>query len=180
MVYTELNIVAGVVLTDEERAKFEEETEMPPRLHENLKKYVYIPISFYGSKCCGKKETVIFGIVVHTYYRSCQRCEKCDKYTVCDTCIGQTNNGNYDVDKMSEFDVKVERRHLCPNCFADNGSVFEFCKTCNHKFDKIPRSYDKWLAHVPYLFVLEELLSIAKINKKPDFYYALNDCLSCT
>nr|QBK86397.1 MAG: hypothetical protein LCMAC102_01920 [Marseillevirus LCMAC102] len=174
MVYTQLNIVAGVILTKEEKNKIEEELDKSSILQ------------FHGPMggCCIKKRKMhLFGVCVHTYYRYHQRCENCEKYTVCDECIGQTNNGHYDVLTIAESDVKVERRHLCPCCFSDNKSDYDRCKTCNSKFDETPRSFDKWLTNVSYFHLLGELLKDLEIGRSLtdfDFYYSVDDCLSCT
>lgn len=81
------------------------------------------------------------GIPLHTYWRRVgMHSDKCDHrhcgghgeesdadknatpdyYTLCDTCIGTTDNGVYDVGAMIERPAEVNLRHVCLRCYADD------------------------------------------------------------
>ncbi len=50
----------------------------------------------------------IVGIEMHKYWRYGIRCDQCEKYSCCDRCIGNTNNGYYDVTAMVTSPVEVD------------------------------------------------------------------------
>jgi hypothetical protein len=153
---------------------------------------------------CHDEEMFIVGIELHEYYRkhNCS-CGDCEKYACCDACIGQTNNGYYNVQRMVTQPVEVNLRHLCFHCYSDNKEDLQapradhdfsdknkpfskegmFCKTCGLKPD--PRftpetimKRDSYRYQQLKLFIADKMPSLAE--KEIKFYYLLDDCLCCT
>ena len=162
MVYTEVIIVLGIKLTEEEAHDLFEITEedYPVVRTKLLRCRKYVKIFEIPNEHEDGPRKYILGLKVHKYYHKVGfRCDKCEKYSLCDNCIGQTNNGVYDVRAMVTDSVEVNLRHVCLNCFADNkkdlggrtedipivGGKFAYmdkveglerCNTCGYKPDR--------------------------------------------
>jgi len=144
----------------------------------------------------------IIGISLHKYFRKhVPNCEECDEYIMCDTCIGQTNNGFYDVITMIEEPIEVNIRNICFHCFSDhtddlgaplenilpadymserNSDRLQECSTCGLKPDfrfcpKTALNRNHYFDQLSKFFQdYDELM-----NKKIKFYYLVDDCLCC-
>lgn len=201
MVYFTLQVVLGVEvsreeleeITDVDECGYVEESELADN------------ITVFQFPCCSKNNGVkyIIGESLHKYYRKHTRCDKCEKYTVCDTCIGQTNNGYYDVDAIFSGPVEANIHHICLHCFADNkkdlGGLKEdlpivddrcvgpqdppglqTCDVCGLKPDwrftpeSMLKRFDRRYQRIAN-FLKEE-----KLTRKIAFYLMVDDCLSCT
>lgn len=142
-------------------------------------------IDLYRFQCCSElnESSCIIGTTVHTYYRKYIKCDKCTDYTCCDTCIGETNNGYYDVDTILNKLVECDPIRLCPTCFADNKSPFlpkMKCTVCNRKWYEINPAHNEI-----YVAVMNDCRSLVGLKKDdpveiPKFYFMLDDCVSCT
>lgn len=121
MVYTKLWIILGVKISyDDLRKYFIDADELEDFRYDDETLDPKLGIKLYQPGCCSESKECILGFIVHTYYRKVTRCENCPTYCVCDTCIGMTNNGHYDVQKIRNEVVEVNLRHVCFNCYHDN------------------------------------------------------------
>jgi hypothetical protein len=152
-------------------------------------------INLYNFPCCSESRDQLFiiGESVHTYYRKLIRCEDCPgPRIVCDHCIGYTNNGYYDVIAILKQPVAVDVRHICSWCFHDNrqdlNGTLETAPVVDDPSQK--RSCDvcgslpgKYQSDSLVRVVDSILMNIQKENhwkKEIQFYYMVDDCLSCT
>lgn len=208
MVYTQLHIVVGSVLTyaDLERIF---DIEDPYAINDID---LDAPMEIFPFSCCSDSATKLFiiGYKLHTYYRNHIRCDDCGEHTVCNKCIGHTNNGYYDVKTILNEPTEVNIRNVCVECWADNkrdmGARLETAPIVNHRFQSVDVDVDVADANheelncivcniKPYGFrsPMDNLMFhewrynsvakfIAKNNLKTDIklYYMINDCLSCT
>jgi hypothetical protein len=153
-------------------------------------------IKVYGFSCCSSiSETqIILGVELSKYYRTKIRCRDCGTNTCCDTCIGMTSNGYYDVDKIHNKPVTVNLDHMCLYCGFDNKTDMCFkndegkeiripCKNC---FRARQHKSDSKLTSLKYNNNAEfnDIKKITKLLKsdllEPAVYYMIDDCLSCT
>ena len=77
-------------------------------------------INLYRFPCCSylNGELFIIGMEMHKYYRSPIRCNDCETYSVCDRCIGHTNNGYYDVNSIFENPTEVDIKKCMSMVFS--------------------------------------------------------------
>ncbi len=220
MVYTQLSIVLGVVIPfdyvksiiDHKKLKDIEEKFVVMRFaDEDVLKDCFKgknDMHLFNFPCCSESgdDKFILGYEVHKYYRKLIKCENCKEYSVCDKCIGYTNNGYYDVNKILNEPIEVNIRHMCLYCYSDNrkdlGGLektypiiknsfvcgnreddekkFVKCDTCGN----LPvrnRCPEDGLANKEYKY--DKIRSFLKKNKMDlpiKLYYMVNDCLSCT
>ena len=215
MVYTTVRVVLGFVINKTELLELleiEMEGEDDNLMNYDIEKLFddmgYDKnINLYRFPCCSESSDKLFiiGIERHKYYRQPVRCDDCKEYTVCDRCIGHTNNGYYDVCAIFEKPIEVNVRHVCPWCFHDNKqdlngpqitslvvdgkfqpndykpSDRKQCTVCTGRPNeyRCPEDYMKF--HSSHFYT--RLNSIQKdygLKKSIQLYYVLNDCLSCT
>jgi hypothetical protein len=108
-----------------------------------------MPVRIYQFPCCSDSQGLkyLIGVSVHTYYRKHGvRCDKCDPngFFVCDTCLGTTNNGVYDVVAIHNGPVEADPRHICLQCYSDNrkdlGAPAEDLPVNNHRVQGDPEN----------------------------------------
>lgn len=147
-------------------ADFNENAEKKRLLHQ-----------IFHPHCCSTGKYYVFGVCVQTYYRVCVRCDKCNEFSLCDKCIGYTSNGNYDVENILDNFTKIDSNHICKYCHNDNRGSFTKCKFCNFKVK------DNGNKDVESLFdkcFNDKVYKMFKKEKTLEYFYALDDCLSCT
>lgn len=180
MVFTELYIIKGVIVTKEQVRAFvfskipdykeeDDETllEFIGTANDILAKERQL-CRFFNFPCCSKlnDDKAIFGWKVKSYHRRLHRCKNCNKYSVCYKCIWSTENGFYDVNKIIDEPVEVNPKHLCKNCDHDHRyENFMFCSICGTE-----ESDNDRIKSVEFVQFPGEI----------KYYYCLNDCLSCT
>lgn len=208
MVYTTLKVVLGFIITNEELIQL-----LDLKLGENESHFDYDienlfndlgydrKIELYSFPCCSESRGKLFliNITMHKYYRKMIKCEKCKEYTVCDSCIGYTNNGYYDVDTIFNKPTEINVRQICPWCFHDNGcdlggpqttasqptdydpSIRKQCTVCNLKPDirRSPGDYMIWKNHHMYTR-LETIQKDHEFKQPIKIYHVIDDCLSCS
>jgi hypothetical protein len=133
--------------------------------HWNYKIYEFPCCSSLGNK-------FIFGTKIKSYHRLKTRCDKCEKHTSCDKCLGMTENGFYDVVTIFENVVEAPSEIICFACGNDKRSK-GVCKFCNYETLKETCEVQEYLKLDSRL---DEFLSKNKIG----YYYMLDDCLSCS
>lgn len=211
MVYTELIIVAGIVVNKNEISPEADYVgiEIDEDGYVQNTEFNDKRMEVFSFPCCSKSqnEKYIIGFKLHTYYHKVVKCGDCDRNSCCDTCIGETNNGNYDVEKILDGPVEVNIRHLCLYCFSDNKvdlgaplktcklneNCFDeaemkenkkkslFCKTCNRKPDERYSPEECLSKFGTYKLQLKKEFKGTTLENKPvKFYYMVNDCISCT
>jgi len=210
MVYTTLEIIQGFVISKAELTKLleledEEDDDDIEQIFDDLG--YNKNINLYSFPCCSQSRGKLFiiGRSMHKYYRQPVKCNDCKEYTVCDRCIGHTNNGYYDVCAIVERPIEVNIRHICPWCFHDNKqdlngpqttapivgqrfqstnydpSVRRTCDVCGGKPNEFRCPLDYMKFHNSHYY--KQLMDIQKdhqLEKTIEFYYMVNDCLSCT
>ena len=175
MVYTIVLIVGGIKLNRNE-----------VQTYFDVDEYGYVDddvlegkIKLYSFPCCSKLQgqTYILGQKIQKYHRKIKECGQpfddgsyiCgEKRIVCDKCLGETTNGPYDVIKIYEEPTTCNPKHLCGNCKSDNREEFTICKMCNLEYNEVK-------------FGSATLDKISEEVKAPiEFYYMIDDCLSCS
>ncbi len=128
-------------------------------------------------------EKYIIGKIMKSWVRKNSRCEKCEKYSLCDTCIGQTCYGFYDVMKIVNSIVEVPVEHVCLRCWKDNKKPISVCEDCgtipnwNHRFDT-EQKYE--LKDTEIVKQLNTYKKTKKIENPIGIYLMLDDCLCCS
>ena len=209
MVYFTLKVVLGVVLTKDELKMIIGEQFFDENYCYDFNDFKIdgLPkkIELFRFPCCSDsaKKLFILGHTMHTYYRKYIRCDQCPEYCVCDTCIGNTNNGYYNVREILSNPTEVNIRNVCLYCYSDNkldlGGPITTCTIINDRFQKpisedlrikcstcnnlpnefrCPSDFLKWCNH--NCSQISKFLNNYKINKEVKLYYSLDDCLSCT
>lgn len=209
MVYTTVEIVLGVIMSREELEKIvdlDEDGYVEDPVLDTIRGVYSVRIYMYP--CCSEArgEQYLIGVPLHTYYRKHGvRCGDCEEYSVCDMCIGITNNGFYDVCAIHNGPVEVPLRHICQHCFADNkkdlqapekdlpivgnqiqGSSSDSqalpCETCGREPDWRFSPENVLTGRTSMYRLLRETLNghLVPKDKKIAFYYMVDDCLSCT
>ena len=137
MVYTTLSIVYGHIvdkkyLEDYLGVEFDDDYPEKDWIESpNCDNYI---LNIFRYPCCSKiaGKHFIIGHEVHQYYHKKASCDNCGKYTSCDTCIGTTTNGVYDVDKILNEVIEVDPKHICQHCYHDNKQNFMSCNLCGY------------------------------------------------
>ena len=180
MVYTQINLIRGFVATAEDLAKYRigEEEDQSYDLKNEF-------VSVFSFGCCSKSRGKLFiaGMSRRIYVRVKAGCGKiidpqsaykwfCGvQRLVCDTCIGETDNGNYDVQAILDGPVVAPDEHICPNCYEDNRTTFEVCRRCRYpKTDEHERMDNQ----------IKQVIKDMGGNPPIHYFYMLDDCLSCT
>ena len=226
MVYSELYFIRGIILTvaqlkeicenflGEDVSKldyYEIRGALNEVLDDNQLRYQHgctlELFQFFHQKDINSPDCLfILGVKLHTYYHRTVRCENCKKYSLCDKCIGYTNNGYYDVDAISKGPVSTSNRDVCLMCYHDNRhdmgapirtcidepmtdeekSDFErrrqTCKLCERMCwndDRTPKDYLKWHTFQGDV-LMNKVMKEFEIKQPLGFYYATSDCLCCT
>lgn len=204
MVYKTLEIILGFVVSKGELEKLMNVDSGGYPEKNVLTQVSDFLIKVYTFPCCspsqGKK--YIIGIPLHTYYRMHGvKCNNCTDYFACNTCIGITNNGFYDVIKIFNKPVKVDINKICLHCFSDKQELnalqidlpivnnrvqgdlknnnLQKCNTCGILPDN--RFTQKTMLkkfNNKYSLLKEKSKNIT--NNSINFYYMIDDCLSCT
>lgn len=133
-------------------------------------------IQLYEWPCCTKvDDCYILGIKVKQYDRLAVRCDKCDTHTLCATCLGQTENGYYDIDRILDSVFQVDETHICKWCHNDKKATSPSCKFCNHHL----------LENASMKLQTEDFKDCRlhkwfdTITQTPQYFYMLDDCTSC-
>lgn len=181
MVYHQLFIVKGVVVTVEELRTFllkHDEEAKDLEVYDLISLYEESDIKFQGQSidifpfpCCSENNNKLFiiEVKVHTYYRKHVKCYQCDENSVCDYCIGETNNGQYDVQAILDGPVSIVPSTVCDSCGADNKGPFKKCNVC----------YRNYKESTMYLKFPTDI-SVLVDGKDVGYYVVIDDCLSCT
>lgn len=219
MVFTTLDLVLGFTTSKEELIKLlnlPQGAELDEYFLTDILQNLFkdrsggrSQIAVHQFVCCSKSQGEIYvvGFPLHKYYRQVTHCEKCPgPRTVCDDCIGMTNNGHYDIQDIADGPVKGNIRHICLNCFHDNKrdlmSPQETCKIVENRYVPDSNVYDEksrlkctvcgilpseFLKPEDHLekFVgqyssVKKILTKCGLRKDIAFYYIIDDCLSCT
>lgn len=128
----------------------------------------YDGISIHRPVCCSTSKDYIIGRVVKEYEREDKRCKDCDKYTLCDRCIGYVKGGWFDIDDIFEHMTKIDDNRVCNHCYKIHDKTFTRCKEC--KALKKIRVYDD----------IDNPLEYPKFEKHQSYYLTLDDCTSCS
>lgn len=196
--YHSISIVLGAVVTKQELMNYATYSDEDGLFDKNS----------IGKVRCGRvmihrlpghgevaENTFVIGFDLHTYYRYHNvGCEKCEKYTCCDTCIGTTNNGFYDAVKMQEEVVEANLRHICLHCYADNRTdlgmgkmewvhnKLKCCKTCGKYPSRPEMSAEEDLARDYHVEQLRKFIDKREPikNRHIGFYYIMEGCICCT
>jgi predicted Zn-ribbon and HTH transcriptional regulator len=110
--------------------------------------------------CCSpiNGKQFVIGLEVATIHRTYTKCDGCDEFS-CDTCIGNTINGYYDVSAMQESILRAVS--VCDVCY----------------YDRMPEGPDAECPRCPG----RRNEGISKhISDGSAYYYILDDCLSCS
>ena len=162
MVYSKIDIIVGIAYTTEKELldvirKYEEEDVYDEilKISDDFKNREF---QIFNSVCCSKNPTFLIGKIISTIWRKDNEC------------IGITEAGYYDVEKILHNLTECPINQICERCRFDNTDILsDRCKRCafdikDHKLDKIP---DNWIP--------DELK-----EDKISLYYRLDDCLYCT
>ena len=141
---------------------------------------IFRRFQIYTPQCCSEQSYKIFvlGRCVKKYERINVQCDNCTENSCCDTCLGQTENGFYNVNEMYESNtiIKVEPDNICNWCYNDNREKIEGCKFCDRS-----QLAAKGISLRDRVEVDIRLVEWIQSNHHvSNYYYMLDDCLSCT
>lgn len=123
MVYTKVTLFYGFFLSAESHGKdpcFDNEI-LWDALTEAYKKH---DLEIYSYPCCSELNHKGFLIgkrlcsFERTYPHGNENCDKCEKYTMCDKCLGTTTNGEYDVNKALNT-LLVAKVEVCDDALKE-------------------------------------------------------------
>jgi len=143
-------------------------TERQIVLYNNTKLFFY--------HCCSElnQKFFIIGISLKIYYRKKTRCQDCEEHTVCDTCLGQTEHGFYDISSIQDNIVTLPEGNVCGNCKHDKRTQEKECPWCGHskKFNSkfLKKQITKDMKNTGYDFSGKEKFKVFLLN---------DDCTSC-
>lgn len=200
MVYTELLIIKGIVLTREQILKvlpkdLNEDCDLYDEFYDhvidgweqNLKGQPGLRLFGFPRCSASAGELFILGYVAHTYYRRFEMCKFCEDHSVCDFCIGKTTGGYRNVDAIFEAPVEIKSERICRNCKSDQVESYEtragetgrVCKLCNFVQSNVKEEGRYPSGYTQTLVKFLETLGM-EITTNPGYFYMLDDCLSCT
>jgi hypothetical protein len=178
MVYSKVNLLLGVCITKDDLSKLEYDFDYD-NLDDNFagsKLELDENITLYKFPCCSDigEEKFILGTEINSYDRTNDKCDECEEYYACENCLGATTNGWYDVEDILHNPVICDAKYVCTVCDHDNHTDSELCSFCsNNRKDQTISMNDAF----------EEIQTFLKevgIDGKTQYYYMLDDCLSCT
>lgn len=143
-------------------------------------------LKLFQFPCCSDSNQTCFilGKKVKSWVRFITTCPKCEEYSLCDDCIGQTEFGYYDVQKILDGPVECPIENTCMYCWRDNRKpITNKCVACGHKPNWQMRfnwPQENKFEHQPIVEALEAFMEDKKIEGEVKIYYMLDDCLSCT
>ena len=191
MVYSNIVLIRGVCLNKKQMVKFVNQIykylnkDIVVKNNDDVFDYLHkvnsLIARFYGLKiyqpvCCSTNKKYIIGMSMKKIERIYVRCDaNCDKYTLCDRCVGETSIGWFDVVRIHNSIVEVSDDNMCMWC--KNITDEEICDAshsceCSDKFTDthsliMKKSFDKRIKTY-----LEEY--------EMKNYLWIDDCLSCT
>lgn len=103
-------------------------------------------------------------------------CKDCDEYSMCDTCLGQTVNGYYDVVQLFHNVVAVPEKEICQYC-RNHTRPSKICQRC-----KAPAGEQSIFGSTRLKAKeIEKFLAIPGYKCGPlQFFAVVDDCLSCS
>lgn len=133
-------------------------------------------IQIYTPPCCSgiSYKQFVVGHCLKQYERIQVGCDKCiNTPYCCNTCIGQTENGYYDIDVIFDNFLEVNKNNICQYCHNDKREELESCNFCNF----VELEHDGMR--------LREIKTDERLNewtskRNVKYYYMLDDCISCT
>lgn len=195
MVYTFIEIIYGTVVSRQDLLKYfypfltgESIEDITNDVHEECIEFnrdVFSHgVEIFNYPCCSElnDKQWIVGIVMRKYHRQYQDCEsseKCNGYNHSSECLGMTENGFYDVDKILNNVVHIPEGQICYNCYNDNKEIVSQCKSCKYTICK--SSGIDWvvMSGLKKCKMSKELLiEFGKLPK--NFIYRVDDCLNCS
>jgi hypothetical protein len=190
MVYNKIYIVSGVkvssadikqLLIDEEYLDPDLETDEDEKFvieaawekYEEDNHSTLFGTDLHQAPCCSECKDYILGRIVHTIYRRHVSCRKCEEYSACANCFGQTVYGWYNIDNIFSTMVEVPPEKHCVYCNSDQVNDSKRCQLCYKDQVQLQvRSGRKEKVG------LEKLVGQALNN--PSYFYLMDDCTSCT
>lgn len=129
----------------------------------------------YYPSCCSevRHKKYFIGICVKAYDRLYVKCNNnCTNFAYCDDCIGQTENGSYNVHEIFDNITEINPENICKWCNNDN-KEYGKCKFCdNDNFT------EKKFKLVRKKEVDTDIREFHK-DKIYGYFYFLNYCPSC-
>lgn len=186
MVFSNISLIVGVVLDKVTVMKLlglrDDEGDLIPFqvLNERL------GITLYPFPCCSKSggDKFIIGIPVKTWVRKISRCQECRDGSHCDSCIGETCQGKYPVERILDYPTKCPIKNVCMYCWRDNRApITDVCIDCGHKPNWNMRFNHYQANRFTEQGVVKKVNRFLKkynITRTPKIYYMLDDCLSCS
>jgi hypothetical protein len=193
MVATYVELVVGIRLTDREACRFllgltdEEYDKAVEGEDKNFslftdhisdsymidsKKWIIYGINVFSSICCSDTTDVVVGISLRKLYRLKIRCEKCDEYTLCDTCFNTTEQGLINYRETYSFKQTCSPNKICRRCHSYNDNETQEnrkCRTCFANFEPYRINDASYM-----------LRDVLKLGKPLEIYFHWDDCCSCT
>jgi hypothetical protein len=181
MVYTKVELIFGVkldkkeIFADEALSDYFEESDE----NGNIDQTSDFPevLTLYKPVCHSGTPNIFFiGKTLHTaYHKVYATCQDCLSGSKCSRCIGKTNEGFFDVEKIHrEGCIVVNPSFICSNC--DAFLQEENCQVCGvHRPEKpwpMIRSIEP--------NIIKEINRFSKgLENLISFYLVIDDCLSC-
>ena len=158
MVYTKILVIRGFVLSLDKFAKaFGEDIKtlddedifhvIYDLIDDFKKKFPHSQYEIFSYECCSKlhNKYVIFGKKIGEKKRDRKRCKNCEKYSLCDKCIGYMDSGEYypvseildtiyeDISRETEYDENLKKEML--SIFKEDGEpktylMLDDCLSC--------------------------------------------------
>ncbi len=134
-----------------------------------------LDIMLYKYACCSEigYENYVIGIMVKSWERTNVSCDKCEGFYACNTCLGTTDNGYYDVEMILNDVVTVPSDNVCYHCWRDNGNNIQKCIECG----QVPQIKFEDTCIVK---ALHNFIESNSIDGEVSIICMINDCLSCT
>jgi len=188
MPYSVVYLIVGVVVTDEQLKaipSIETEDEDNYVAH-TIKKTKNGDIDLYVYPACSKigGKKFIIGSIEKTWVRKLSKCAECEDDSCCNTCIGQTEYGHYDVEKILNQVVECPLKNVCMYCWRDNKkTIMKGCRACGHipNWDmRFNTPADNKFKDKPIVKEVEKYMQKKHIEGEVKIYYAIDFCLCCS
>ena len=183
-------LVALLKVSDKNCVKFVNQWEKRGSDEEEIEDFLdkineeKVNFTIWTPNCCSEKRNKVFviGTSVSFIPRLNVHCSECpSEWELCDNCLGMTRDGICDVYAIVEDFVEIPLEKICRKCHFHNAEPTSCPKCCYHLLIEAGKTVGD--TREPTIDGMhknrQKQLAVLK-GIEPCYYFALDDCLSCS